>query len=403
MSIPDVEAHRKAYAPGSVGDIHRQIRAEGQISRAALARATGLSPSTISSRVDELLARGLICEVGEAPSQGGRRARELAVNGGAGYVAVAVLGAHHIHLTLSDLCGERLADAAAGVDGFPPVDLEKGPAAATRELWDAITLLAADTGLDGTRFLGGAISIPAPIEYPAGRVATPTFMPSWNGAALPEHFARLTERPMLVENDANLVALSEREGPSVWTDDVLAVKIGSRIGAGILIHGELQRGISGAAGELGHSPVLHGTSSIPCLCPVENCLESVAGGGALVTRLRGKGVDVTTTQDLVDLEAQRDPDALEALRVAGTQIGVVVAAVANVLNPRTICLHGSLSRSPNLVQAVRAEIYQDCLPIIAEQVDVRTSRHPLDAETAGGISLILDEVLDPARINEERT
>lgn len=399
MSIPDVEAHRKTYAPGSVGDIHRQIRSEGQISRAALARATGLSPSTISSRVDDLLARGLIREVGESPSQGGRRARELAVNGDAGYVAVAVLGAHHIHLTLSDARGVPLVEGAAGTGRLPRMDLEKGPEAATRALWDSIGRLATEVGLDPSRFMGGVISIPAPIEFPSGRVATPTFMPSWSGAVLTEYFSLLTDKPMLVENDANLLALSEREGPDVWTDDVLAVKIGSRIGAGILIHGELQRGTSGAAGELGHTPVAHGSSSIPCLCPVENCLESVASGGALVARLRSAGLSASTTQDLVDLESQRHPEVLDALRAAGTQIGGVIATTANVLNPRVIVVHGSLSRSPNLVQAVRAEIYQDCLPIIAEQIDVRTSRHPLDAETIGGTALILDEVLDPARIN----
>ncbi len=384
-------------APGSVGDIHRLIRSGRATSRSDLARATQLAPSTISSRVDTLIRLGLVREADEAESRRGRPARNLAVEPGGGFAVAAALGAQHGRVVLSDLSGKVLARREHGPN--PETVLTRGgPERFAEDLWRDVVELAEEHGLDIDHFVGGAIGVPAPVAYPSGRIVTPSFKPDWHGADLAEIFSEYTDRPMLVENDANLLALSERDD-SKEESQLLVVKVGTRIGSGILLNGTLHRGTSGAAGELAHNPV-SGTSAIPCSCPVPNCLESVASGGALSHRLRAEGVDVEDTRGVLELAAHHHPGAMAAVRTAGTQLGEAIAAVANVLNPRTVVLGGSMSASPELISAARARIYQNCLPIVAEALEVRTARHPADGETLGAISLILDEVLAPARINQ---
>jgi predicted NBD/HSP70 family sugar kinase len=380
------------FAPGSVGDVFRLIRGGVAASRSSLARVSGLAPSTISLRVDALVRLGLVSEGGDERSRGGRRARLLEVSRSAGFVAGMDVGAHHVQLALADLTGALLA-----VEGIP-VAIEEGPDAAAEHLWQALTALVAQHGLDPAQLLGLAVGLPAPIEYPTGRVVLPSFMPSWHNADLPGLFSRYTDIPVLIENDANLLALAERSETSPELDQLLAVKLGTRIGCGILSAGRLHRGVGGAAGEISHTTV-DGESTISCVCGTPHCLESVASGGAIAARLAGQGYDVRTAADVVELGRAGDPEVVEVLRNAGARIGGVLATIVNFFNPRDVVLGGTMSASAPLVAAIRAELYQRCLPLVAEDLEVRAARRPSDAGVRGACHLILEEVLAPSRID----
>ena len=190
------------YAPGSVGDIFRLIRSGAATSRSALARQIGMAPSTISLRIDSLIRLGLISEAGDEQSRGGRRARALEVATTAGFVGAMDVGAHHVQVGIADLGGRMLAIEDV------PVAIEDGPAPAAEALWAALQNLIVAHDLDEAHLRGVAIGLPAPIEYPSGRVVLPSFMPSWHNADLPGLFAEFTSIPVLVENDANLIALA---------------------------------------------------------------------------------------------------------------------------------------------------------------------------------------------------
>lgn len=379
-----------APSPGSHGAILRLIRSGETGSRSAIARITGLAPSTVSSRVDTLIRLGLVEEQGDEASRGGRRARRLHLVGGAGSVAAADIGAHHVTIAIADLDGRLLAERTTP-------STETDPETFTSGLWDAITELSATTDAGPPRGIG--IGAPAPIEYPSGRMVHPSFMPTWDHVDLPGLLARHTEVPILVENDANLTALAEIAGdPFGEARHLLAVKLGSRIGCGIISDGRLHRGHGGAAGEVSHTPVA-GESTISCVCGAPNCLESVASGGALVARLRAQGYDVHTPSEVVELGRTGDPGATEALRNAGVSIGGVLASIVNFFNPGDVVLGGSMSASAPLVAAIRAELFQRCLPIAADDLDVRAARDPESAGIRGAVHLILEEVLSPARID----
>ncbi|MCU1529130.1 MAG: hypothetical protein JWP75_2893, partial [Frondihabitans sp.] len=158
------------------------------------------------------------------------------------------------------------------------------------------------------------------------------------------------------------------------------------------------RGIGGAAGEISHMAV-DGVSVISCTCGVPNCLESVASGGALVASLRAQGFEAETAPDVVALGARGEPVALDALREAGMLIGQALAGVVNFFNPREVVLAGSMSASLPLVAAIRAELFQRCLPLVARDLEVRATRNPQVAGLRGATLLVLDEVLAPARID----
>jgi predicted NBD/HSP70 family sugar kinase len=379
------------YTPGSIGDIFRLIRTGTATSRSALAREIGMAPSTISLRVDALVRLGLVSEAGDEQSRGGRRARSLELSTTAGFVGAMDVGAHHVQVGIADLGGRLLA-----VENIP-VEIEDGPESAVDGLWAGLQSLVERTGLDPEHLMGVAIGLPAPIEFPSGRVVLPSFMPSWHNADLPGLFAERTTVPVLIENDANLIALAEQTDGDSRRDQLLAIKLGTRIGCGIISAGRLHRGVGGAAGEISHTAVT-GLSTISCVCGTPNCLESVASGGAIVARLSELGYDVKTAADVVELGRGGDAQVVEILRNAGTSIGGVLAAIVNFFNPRDVVLGGAMSASAPLVAAIRAELFQRCLPLVSNTLDVRAALSPGDAGIRGAAHLILEEVLAPARV-----
>lgn len=376
-------------APGSLGAMLRAIRCGEACSRSALAKATGLAPSTVAIRVETLIRLGLVEEHGGEASRGGRRARRLRLVGAAGSVAAVDIGAHPVSVGIADLNGHLLAERTAP-------STETDPAAFAARLWSQIAELSATVGAPPLRGIG--IGAPAPIEHPSGRIVHPSFMPSWDRVDLPALFADHTDAPVLVENDANLTALAEIAGdPFGAPRHLLAVKLGSRIGCGVVSDGRLHRGQGGAAGEVSHTPVA-GVSTISCVCGVPNCLESVASGGALVARLRAEGYKVQTPSEVVDLGRTGDPRASEVLREAGASIGGVLASIVNFFNPGDVVLGGAMSASAPLVAAIRGELFSRCLPIAADDLDVRAAHDPEGAGIRGAIYLIIEEVLSAARV-----
>jgi predicted NBD/HSP70 family sugar kinase len=374
----------------SAAAILRLISSGEAKSRSSLARQTGLAPSTISLRVETLSSLGLVEEVGDEESRGGRKARRLRLVKDAGSVVAVDLGAHHVTIAVADLSGDILSARTVTIQ-------ERDADAFVGLLWREVRgqLENASAG----RLLGLCIGAPAPIEHPSGRLVLPSFMPAWDRVDLPSLLAAHTDVPVMVENDANLSAVAEiAAGASDRPQHLLAVKLGSRIGCGVVSDGRLHRGRWGAAGEISHTQVA-GEATIPCTCGTPRCLESVASGGALVARLAAEGYEVSTPRDVVELARAGNPRATEALREAGASIGGVLAALVNFFNPGDVVLGGSLSASAPLVAAIRAELFQRCLPIAAEDLDVRAAKDSETTGIRGAVHLILEEVLSVVRID----
>jgi predicted NBD/HSP70 family sugar kinase len=209
----------------------------------------------------------------------------------------------------------------------------------------------------------------------------------------------LTEAPVFVDNDANVMALSERRGHLEQHRDLLFVKASTGIGVGIITGGQLLRGGLGAAGEIGHTKT-SAASGLPCRCGDTGCLEAVAGGWALVQAARTGGHEITHVRDLVALAVKGDPDARHLVRVAGRRIGEVVASAVNVLNPEAVVVGGDLALAyDTFVAGLRESLYSQASALATRELVIVPVTHGDQSGVVGCAAMAIREVLDSAAVD----
>jgi predicted NBD/HSP70 family sugar kinase len=125
----------------------------------------------------------------------------------------------------------------------------------------------------------------------------------------------------------------------------------------------------------------------------------VAGGAAIVQSLRGSGVELSDTREVLALARDAHPRATQELREAGLRTGGVLATIMNFFNPQRLVLGGILGEAEAFVAGVRSAIYSDCLPMITDQLDIAVSVAKEQAGIRGAGRLILDALFDPARVD----
>ena len=373
---------------GSSTDLLQLIRKTGPVSRTELARLSGLAVSTVSLRIEELIASGLVEEAGDGRSSGGRRPRLLRIGSGGGGVAVAAdLGSQHARLSVVDLAGLELAGDEV------PIAFDDGPEVVLTAVADRLAEMARERN---ATVLGVGMGLPGPVEPTTGQVTSPSRMPGWHGMPVGDWLTQRFGAPAAVENDANLLALGEYR--TRWAQDgirhLVAVKVGRGIGCGIIADGAVHHGANGAAGDISHvrAVTLDPESARVCECGRRGCLETIASGAALLRELAGNGVNLASTAELVEQVHRGDPDANLAVRNAGWHIGEVLSVVVNFFNPQVLALGGSLAAADPLVASVRAAIYERCLPMASEAVTIVTAADAPDAGVRGATWLILDQL-----------
>ena len=294
-----VDAARSTGAANpEAGEIFQILRDGRARTKAELATLTGLARSTVSSRVDALLASGLIRPAGEAVSTGGRPPARIAFNPLAGLVLAVDLGATHATVAVADLAGHILGSRTRHqdiADGPEPV--------LDRALADAAAILG-DLGATPERLVGVGIGVPGPVEHSTGRPTNPPIMPGWDRFDVPGYVQTTFPVPVLVDNDVNILALGEQALSWPGVDDLIFVKVSTGIGAGIISGGQLQRGAQGSAGDMGHVQVPYSHDS-PRPPGDERDLEAIASGTAIAAELRAQGIDARASSDVVDRKSTR--------------------------------------------------------------------------------------------------
>src|SRR3954471_24243733 len=291
------------------------VRERGDVSRADIARHTGLSRSTVSSLIAELARDGVVVERATGSSaQGGRPPVLLTLDPGEG----AVVGLHFDHgalrVAVADLAHTILAEAARDLD--VDHDAEEGLEAAGL-LVDAVL---ADAGVPRSRVLGAGVGIAGPVDVARGTVGGSTILPGWAGIEVAAELERRLEMPVHVDNDANLGALAESVlGAGRDASEIAYLMLSTGIGAGLILGGRLYRGAGGSAGEIGH--VLVDEQGPMCRCGNRGCLETSAGGGALLELLRRSHGDGLTVGRMVALALEGDPGPQCVLADAGRTVG----------------------------------------------------------------------------------
>jgi predicted NBD/HSP70 family sugar kinase len=242
--------------------------------------------------------------------------------------------------------------------------------------------------------------VPGPVEFSTGRPSHPPIMPGWHDHPIPSAFSRY-ECPVYVDNDVNVMALGEI-GVGGPPQDVLVVKVGTGIGCGVIVEGSVYRGAQGSAGDIGHIHVpLPGGRSVVCRCGYENCLEAIAGGGALLRDALAAGLPVTTTREVVELAARGDGTALELVRDAGRTIGTVLASLVNFFNPHRIVMTGGVAQAGlPLLAGIREAVYRRAMPLAARSLEITVSDAPEMSGRVGAALMAIEGFLDEDSVQQ---
>ncbi|MDN5686441.1 MAG: ROK family transcriptional regulator [Brachybacterium sp.] len=343
-------------------------------SRADLRTQLGISASTASSLVRRLLDTGVIEEVVDGPSTGGRRPARLQVIQNDAAWLVAELGGGHLRLGVSTAQSTLLRVRECRLD------IADGPAAtftALRENWEQLL-----EDLPELQILSAAIALPGPVSAQTNELIAPARMPGWHGVRIVDELQEALNIPVHVENDARAAALGEFIARQESIPDLIYVKAGTGIGAGLISRGQLIHGGSGVAGDITHVPV-PGAEGRQCSCGRTGCLETVASGAAIRRELVDQELEVSSIRDVIDLAVTFQPAATTAVRRSGKQLGTALSSLVNFLNPSAVIIGGALSGVDAYVAAVRSAIYDSSLAMTTQHLLIETTTAGSDAALIG--------------------
>jgi predicted NBD/HSP70 family sugar kinase len=382
------------------GDLLALVRTGRATTRGALQQATGLSRATVGQRLDRLFRAGWLREGAGGPVDsplGGRPSITLEFDDAHAVVLTADLDTRHVRAAVLSLTGEILAEHAG------PLAVEDGPDTVLGELggWFAELLEKAGRGAD--EVCGTGLAVPGPVDSETGLVVQPPIMPGWDGYDIRSRLSRAFTQhtgaapvPVLVDNDANLMAYGEQRTGYRDCSAFVLVKVSTGIGAGVVVGGEIFRGVDGGAGDIGHIRV--GSEAL-CRCGSRGCLAAVASGGAVARRLAETGVPAASGSDVRDLLAAGHPGAAALAREAGRQVGDVLATVVTLLNPGVLMIAGDLAGT-SFLTGVRELLYQRALPRSTARLDVVTSRLGDRAGLVGAGAMVVEHLYAPTRVEE---
>jgi glucokinase-like ROK family protein len=386
--------------PGLV-EVLDYVRRRGSCTRAQLVEATGLSRALVGQRLTALADYGLVAEAGVGPSTGGRAPRTVRFCADAGHLLVADLGATSIDVAVADLAGGILEHAGE------PADIAAGPDVVLGRV-EALFEECVDRVNPSSDLFGIGIGVPGPVEFDAGRPISPPIMPGWDSYSVPARFSRFGV-PVRIDNDVNVMALGEfTTGLGRGRENFVFVKIGTGIGAGIIVNGELYRGSQGCAGDIGHIQIpVTDRGNVVCRCGNVNCLEALAGGAALARDgeeaardgrspflravLDEKGA--LDARDVALGAAHGDATCVELISHTGQIVGQAVAAMVNFFNPSLVVIGGGVAEAGDgLLATIRQAVYRRSLPLSTRNLGVHRSTLGWKAGIVGAATMVANEL-----------
>jgi predicted NBD/HSP70 family sugar kinase len=363
------------------------LRSHGAMTQAQLARASGLSPATVSSIARQLRDEGWVQDVGT----GGKRTA-LSLSRTAG-VAVGIDFDHsHVRVAIADLAHNVLAEASEPLD--VDHEAEEGIGLAGKMVRE----LLHDAGAGTERVTGVGMGLPGPLRRDTGEIGDSSILPGWIGSKPEAMMSEELGLAVRVENDANLGALAEIVwGAGRGCSELLYVKVASGVGAGLVLNGRLYEGHAGTAGEIGHVTV--DESGPVCRCGNRGCLEVYAGADAVLEPLRRRHGARITLRQVIALAQEGDLGCQRVIADAGRSLGLAIAGTCNLLAPERVIVGGEL--------AAAGEILLEPLRTVAQRSAIASLRAtPVlqgvlgdRAEVLGAVALVLREsrryVADP--------
>jgi len=380
----------------------------GGISRVEIARRMGLTRAAVTTIVNDLMETGVIREAESLSVRNGRPPVVLEINPALGYVIGIDFGATHIHLLLADL-GARIHEEIES-----EFDIQLGPGAGLAEAERLVQHVLERSDHSINQVLAIGLGVPGPILTDAGTVIAPPIMPGWDGYPIRDTLENIWGLPVSLNNDAELGVLGEwAAGAGRGERNLAYIKVGTGIGAGLLLEGQIYRGVTGSAGEIGHLTI--DENGPLCTCGNYGCLEAVAGGRAIAAQaqeaVRKKQrtqltsilpVELITAKDVAAAARRGDLLSQQILSRAGTQIGIAIAGLVNLINPGLVIIGGGVAQTGDLLlEPMRQAVQRRSLPAATRVVRITTAMLGRRSSSIGAVTQALTIALNKVASRKE--
>jgi predicted NBD/HSP70 family sugar kinase len=318
-----------------------RLRSDGPATRPQVAKDTGLSKPTVGQALLDLERRQLVREIGRTSTGPGRSAVVYEENPAAGHVLGVDIGRERIRLEVADLAGT----VVSRMDERNRCRSARSLVLMVRELADH-TVAAA--GISFGEVVTKVVGSPGVPDPRTGALHHASNLPGWGRRGLLEELGSALGPGLVVENDANLAAVGElTAGAARGVDTFVCITVGTGIGMGIVVNGQLFRGAHGAAGEVGFLP--YGWPPKDATPPERGMLEDEVSGHSVVQKAHMKGLEARSAKEVFELARDGDEIAIQAVTEEACQLAFVVGAVAAVIDPELVVLGGGIGSNTDLL------------------------------------------------------
>lgn len=359
--LPSYETRAVATRPKRMREANsrellRLLRQHMPCSRADLVRLSGLTAPTVSFAIETLERRGLVSFIGSGTPNGGRPPNLLEFNSRHGYVFGADIGGSLVRLALADLSGTIIDRWSATIRS------DRTPDGVTDALATGIKSLRQQHNIPAKRVLELVAGAPGITDLENGRVLSAPNLVNWNDVPLRNLLQEKTSISTTVENDVNLAAIGESWcGAAVKASNFVFIAIGTGVGAGIVVNGQLHHGSSWSAGEMGYL-MLPGLQCSPLAVNRLGALESVIGGGGIekawmaTCKCRGNHARSPKATDIFELGTAGDRCAQQILDTTAEHLAVAITNMSLVLDMTLVVLGGGIGGHAALLEATRTAV-----------------------------------------------
>jgi glucokinase-like ROK family protein len=368
------------------------IKTYGPIGRADIARRTSLSPATVTSISAKLISQDLVLEKSPGDSSGGRPPILLIINPQGGYVVGIKLTETQAVCALTDLEASVIAKSSMPLSGHDPAQV-------VDDLARMVVTFIRERKISKKQLLGVGIGLAGIVDAENGILRqSPIY--GWENVPLRDMLQGELNVPVYLENDVNTLTLTERWfGHGQGVDNFLTVTVGRGVGLGIVANGEFYRGQNGGAGELGHITI--DPDGPLCACGKRGCLETYVGDPGLIraaqeSAMRGElSASIHSMDELLELARKGDPAVLQIFSRAGRILGLGIANLISLFNPKKIIISGEGTRAGDfLFVPMQAAIQQNTMPGLFDPATVEIAPWGDDAWARGAAGLVLRELFE---------
>ncbi len=374
------------------------------ISRTDLADQMGLTRAAVTLIVNDLLENGVILEAESRAIPNGRPPVVLEINPKRGLVAAVDMGATHVNIAIADFSAKIVAETSL------PFDIKQGPQSCLAEVRRILQELLDQYGISISEIMAVGVGVPGPVIKDAGMVMSPPIMPGWDRYPIRKNLEEAWGCPVSLNNDAELGALGEwAYGAGRGEKNLAFIKVGSGIGAGLIINQQIYGGTTGSAGEIGHITI--DENGPLCTCGNHGCMEAFAGGNAIALQARkvvesGKRtllsnipIENITAQVVADSARRGDLPSQEIIMRAGTFIGIAIAGVVNLFNPSAVIIGGGVAQAGDLLTtSIRQAVRERSLHASEQSVHITTAmlgqRSSLIGATVQAINIAIHDATE---------